>query len=414
MMYGIDVRIILIVAGFILACVAGDPLAVFDAFQKTVGKGEIIGPICTAMGYAFVVRATKCDVAMVNLLMRPLRKAAWLLIPGGCFVGFVTNMAITSQTAAAAALGPVLVPIMLGAGHTRIAAAATLLIGCSVGGNLFNPGEPDIVAIQTSTNAGIGNIINAAFIPNIISLVVAMIALYFVAHKTQSVHAEEQPQQTDDLPKDVRSWLRALLPPLPVVMLLVLQPSLNFIPWLTSRYPQGIYVSMVMIICTTLVLIVHGKEISRIASEFFEGMGYAMAKVISIILAASCFIGGLAALGAIEYLATVFGDNAALAAVASPILTWGLAVLGGSGTAPSVAFSQSMLPALSKVDAAGAVDLGIAGAIGASVGRTMSPVAAVVLFTSTLADVPLPQLVKFVAIPMVLSLLSIVLYGLFS
>lgn len=90
--------------GLALAALAGKPWAVFDAFLKTMGEGKIIGPICSAMGFAFVLKRTGCDRELVKLLLRPIRNVRWLLVPGGCAVGFLTNSAITSQTAAAAAV----------------------------------------------------------------------------------------------------------------------------------------------------------------------------------------------------------------------------------------------------------------------------------------------------------------------
>ena len=91
------------------------------------------------------------------------------------------------------------------------------------------------------------------------------------------------------------------------------------------------------------------------------------------------------------------------------VLTIGLAVLSGSGTAPSVAFSKAVLPSLSAVDVLEAVDLGLLGAIGATFGRTMSPVAAVVIFTSTLTGCSPLQIVKRTGPPLGIGFLAALL-----
>ncbi len=412
---GLDVRLTLILAGLVLASFAGTPWTVFDAFQEAVGKGGIIGPICSAMGFAFVLKATGSDREMVLLLTRPLRRVRWLLVPGGVLIGFITNMAITSQTASAASLGPILVPIMLAAGYRPLAAAATLLVGCSVGGNLFNPGEPDIVAIKAATEVLPAQVINATVVPNLLAVAVAAAVLVFLFGRQ---HGAEQDMRDDN---HKIHYVKALLPPLPVLILLLLQPGLNLVPSIFQVYPSGLHVSMVMLICSFLVMVVDvagtGGVIPRLSDltvEFFQGMGFAFSKVISIILAAACFIGGLKALGVIASLAGLLTSSHAVAAILSPAVTWGIAVLGGSGTAASVAFSQSMLPTLAQIDVLQAVDMGVAGAIGANVGRTMSPVAAVVLFTSALTDVSIPELVKTSAKAMIAALLAVMLYGLFS
>lgn len=416
---GADVRLMLILAGLVISALAQQPWAVFDAFQKAVGRGDIIGPICSAMGFAFVVKKTGCDKDMVRLLMRPLRSLRWALIPGGAAIGFITNMAITSQTAAAAAVGPILVPLLIAAGHSRLAAAATLLVGCSVGGNLFNPGEPDVVAVHVNASVSIMQVLDTVLIPNLLSLVVAVSVLSVLLYRRHDHAAATEPAvESAELDKPV-SVGRALLVPLPVIILLLLQPGLGLAPQLFQRYPNGLHVSTVMLACSFLVMAVTAMRgtkpdrmhFSDLTASFFEGMGFGFTKVISLIIAASCFIAGLEAVGAIATLTSVFRDNLTLAGILSPVLTWGLAVVSGSGTAPSVAFSQAMLPALTTTNTAQAVILGSHGAIGASVGRTMSPVSAIVLFTGTLAEVDSVSLIRLVTWPMLASLVSVIVYG---
>src|ERR1043165_6670605 len=138
---GAEVRLTLFAAGLALATLALTPLTVFDVFFAEMGNGKTIGPICSAMGYAFVLRATGADRAAVQLLLAPARRAWWLLIPGGCLTGFVMNIAITSQTACAAAVAPILVPLMRAAGFPAAIAGATLVLGRSGGGSLYNAGD---------------------------------------------------------------------------------------------------------------------------------------------------------------------------------------------------------------------------------------------------------------------------------
>ena len=418
---GIDIRFVLIAIGLLLASIAMAPWAVFDAFQAAVGNGGIIGPICSAMGYAYVLKATGSDRDMVLLLTRPLRSMRWALVPGGVAIGFITNMAITSQTASAAALGPVLIPIMRSAGYSPLAAAVTLLVGCSVGGNLFNPGEPDIVTIKDVTSVLSADVINVAVVPNLLAVAAATLVLMLTLRPTEIPTDEEA---VDAAPT---SYAKALLPPLPVIALLLLQPGLNLVPPLFTIYPNGVHVSMVMLLSTAIAMTVHmlheggGRvsglrawrtHVTHLTTEFFDGMGYAFAHVISIIIAASCFIAGLTALGVIDAASTLLASNLELARVASPVLTSAMAVVSGSGTAPSVAFSKAMLPGILPVSAAQAIDVGVLGAIGANVGRTMSPVAAVVLFTSALASVSIADLVRLSARAMLAALAAVILYGL--
>ncbi len=421
-----DPRLFLFLGGLVLAAIGGDPLAVFDAFQKTLGAAGIIGPICTAMGYAWVLKQTGADAEMVRLFTQPLKRVSWLLIPGGAAVGFFTNMAITSQTASAAAVGPVLFPIMRAAGYSPVTAAATILVGCSVGGNLFNPAEPDIVAIHAATGLGVSAIMAKVPLPNIAAFVVAVVTLMVMSWAADrkgsaetNIHetATEAPHSEPQTRRDV---VQALLPPLPVVLLFLLQPAYRLVPYLADRYPEGVHISMVMVGCTGIAMIVTAEAGQKwlrhaitLTKSFFEGMGYAFANVISIIIAASCFIAGLEVLGVLSAMSGLMNAYPTVAMISAPLLTWVMAVVGGSGTAPSVAFSKSFLPGIAPTQPDLAVHMGVMAAIGANVGRTTSPVAAVVLFTSTLANVPVPALLRRVAPCMLASVLTTMLIGLF-
>jgi C4-dicarboxylate transporter, DcuC family len=412
-----DVRLVLIVLGVILAWLGGDVFTAFDEIQKALGKGEIIGPICTAMGYAWVLKYCGCDVAMVQRCIRPLRKISWALLPGGCLIGFCTNMAITSQTASAAAVGPILVPLMLAAGYRPVIAGATLLVGCSIGGNLFNPGEPDIVAIVAATGVPASQVLQAAIVPNLLSFAVATAVLWFVHVRTRTEH-----EHSFAIPNDASQypWYFALFPPLPVLVLLALQPALGLIPPLVQRYPDGLHISTLMVVSMILVLLFCGPKSGRTAflnkgiQEFFAGMGYAFTHVISLIIAALCFAGGLKSVGLIQSLSVLIAGYPNVAMVVSPILTMALAVLSGSGTAPSVAFSQAVLPSVVVHGSHQAIQLGIIGAIGASVGRTTSPVSAVMFFTCALVHQPPSALIRVVLWPMAASVLVTILWSLFG
>lgn len=403
----VDVRIVLFCAGLALAALAGKPWAVFDTFLKIMGEGKIIGPICSAMGFAFVLKRTGCDRELVKLLLRPIRNVKWLLVPGGCFVGFLTNSAITSQTAAAAAVGPILLPIMTAAGWHPVIAAATLVLGCSGGGNLLNPGEPDIVTIQASANVPLQTVLDAARLPEFIGFGIAVALFTGLAYRFRAV---EKPPQIAEPNISSVNLLKALLPPLPVIMLLALQPQFNLIPPLFKIYPQGLPVSHVMIFCTILVLIVERKNVSEIGSQFFEGLGYGYTKVISLIIAATCLISGMEEVGLVKAFVSVVADVGFFAKTVSAVVTLALGVLSGSGTAPSVAFSKAVLPHIATENPAGAVDLGVLGAIGATFGRTMSPAAAVVTFASVLADVPVLSIVKQTALPLAVAIVVVILF----
>jgi DcuC family C4-dicarboxylate transporter len=120
------------------------------AAEEVAAEDVFVVPICCAMGFAHVLLLTGCDQHLVHLLIRPLRRVRVLLIPGAVLVGFLVNLPVISQTSTAVAVGTLLVPLMLAARVSPLTTGAACLLGCSLGGELLNPGAPEL---RTVSNA---------------------------------------------------------------------------------------------------------------------------------------------------------------------------------------------------------------------------------------------------------------------
>jgi DcuC family C4-dicarboxylate transporter len=392
----VDVRLVLFGAGLALTLLVGKPLVVFDVFLSEMGNGKTIGPICAAMGYAYVLRATGCDRAMVRLLLTPVKRVRWLLIPGGCAVGFITNIAITSQTAVAAAVGPILVPLMIAAGYTPVVAAATLLLGCSGGGSLYNPGDADLVAIHEASKAPMKLALDAMFLPLLSGFVTAVGVFMAIENRRDRVEAAPAEAPVDEV---AQPWWKALLPPLPVVAIFLMMPGV-FFPALPAPFEKGLPVAHAMLGATIVVLLLCRGDVSQLAKKFCEGLGYAYAHIITLIVTASCFIAGLTEVGLTARFVSLVAGVSWTAKLAAGAITGFLAIVAGTGIGPSVAFSKAVLPTLRDTNLAGALDLGALAAIAATFGRTMSPVSAVVIFCASFGNAKTIELIKHTAIPL--------------
>lgn len=401
----VDVRLVLFGSGLSLAALALKPLVIFEVFLTEMGNGKTIGPICSAMGYAFVLRATGCDRPMVRLLLAPVRRTRWLLIPVGCAVGFITNIAITSQTGAAAAVGPILVPLMLAAGYSPIIAAATLLLGCSGGGALYNPGDADLVAIQDASRAPMKMALDAMFLPLVGGFAAAVGVFSFSAGR-EITATSAPPAEAPTEEETTGQWWKALLPPLPVLSILAMMPGVLFATP-PAPFQKGLPVAHAMVGATILVLVLCRGEVSKHVKTFFEGMGYAYANVISLIVTASCFIAGLAQVGLIDRIVTIVSGVGWTAKLAAGLFPGLLAVVSGTGMGPSIAFSKAVLPALRDTNLTAALDLGALGAIAAGFGRTLSPVSAVVIFCATqFGNSPAIPVIKRLILPVLVGFLT--------
>src|SRR5947209_18879187 len=152
-----DVRLVLLVAALALGAVGSNfaesmagITAVLRTFLTTLSNEQFVVPICTAMGFAHVLRLTGCDQHLVHLLVQPLQRVRGFLIPGAVLVGFVVNIPIISQTSTAVTIGPVLVPLLRAAKLSPLTIGAALLLGASIGGELLNPGAPELQTVARS------------------------------------------------------------------------------------------------------------------------------------------------------------------------------------------------------------------------------------------------------------------------
>ena len=116
-------------------------------FFAGFADAKTVVPICSAMGFAYVLKHTGCDGHLVRLLTGPLCRASALLIPGTVLVGFLVNIPIISQTGTAVAVGTVLLPILAATRVSPITSGAALLLGSSIGGELLNQGAPEYATV---------------------------------------------------------------------------------------------------------------------------------------------------------------------------------------------------------------------------------------------------------------------------
>lgn len=77
----IETRLVLFTAGMVMALLSLEPMAALNAFAANMTKGGLITAICSSMGFAAVISITRCDVHLVSLLLKPLGKIGFWLLP---------------------------------------------------------------------------------------------------------------------------------------------------------------------------------------------------------------------------------------------------------------------------------------------------------------------------------------------
>ena len=414
----------------------------FVEFAKGLTNPSSVVPICSAMGFAYVCKLTGCDAHLVHLLIRPLRHVKWLLVPGGVAVAFFVNSAIVSQTSTVSVVGPVIIPLVLAAGFSRVTAGALLLLGGSMGGELLNPAAVEVAAIKMQTGQEATDIIAHLLPYNLLACGVACLVFWIMAIAYERRRSGEGPESFGvggeesldvaapepgsiaatmsktlaDTSIDRINVFKALVPLVPILLLVVVKKILVRYDWMpaafitsdSNKIGEQAAIATAMLIGVVCAAIAAPRQAGKLPATFFEGAGFAFAHVISIITAATMFAESVRANGLIEKMTTHLKDAPAAVTVASIVIPWAFACVTGTavGTAPLVI--NIILPIAmgggSAGKSAGAISnglrIGSVNAIAAQYGRTSSPVAPVTIMCATLARTRPIDLVKRVFWPL--------------
>ncbi len=422
----VDVRLALLLAAAALGAIGGDLAAVVRKFFLTLTNEQFVVPICCAMGFAYVMRQSACDQHLVHLLVKPLRRVRVLLVPGAVLVGFLVNIPVVSQTSTVVTIGAVLVPLLRAAGLSPLTIGSALLLGCSIGGELLNPGAPEFrticQAISTKDHVVQSTECVVHVFPLLLPHLAVTTALFWVlslrteARYLQEVEASSKPAESGAnsgpvaLPEFRVNLLKALVPLVPITLLFLTGPPLQVITvptgWLVDvDQPSDIVhfdsrlIGAAMLVGVILAAAVGGATAWESARAFFEGAGYAFTHVISVIIAASCFGTGVDAIGLAKQFSAFISYRTSLLIGAAGTIPLAFAWVCGSGMASTQSLFQFFVEPAQALQVS-PLDVGAIVSIASAAGRTMSPVAAVTLMCASLTGTNPFELVRRVALPL--------------
>ncbi|MBR8461379.1 C4-dicarboxylate transporter DcuC [Campylobacter sp. faydin G-140] len=409
-----DTKTTLIGVGLLLCIVAFKPMDALAAFTEYMTKAGLIKAICAAMGFAFVMKFTKCDEHLVTLLTRPLKNIGFALIPMTTILTYLINIAIPSAAGCSAVVGATLIPLLMASGVSPAMAGAAVFAGTF--GGVLSPGSAhniyvtDMVkkSIETYT---IQDVISVQFSSAVIALIIVLITMIVMAvifkdyTKDRNFLAENDEIQIKK--SEIRvNLIYALMPLVPLIILIIGGTDLNKISWLAWT-KMGVAEAMVLGAIITIVATLTNPE--KITKEFFKGMGSAYADVIGIIIAAGVFVAGLKACGAIDVVIEWLKAEQSYVKFGGTFVPFIMGVVTGSGDAAAMAFNQAVT--IHAADLGFAQDkLGMAAAISGALGRSASPLAGAAIVCASLAMVSPIQIAKRTFLGMLFSVVAIAFF----
>ncbi|WP_268224078.1 C4-dicarboxylate transporter DcuC [Sinomicrobium oceani] len=399
--------------------VTGGPF-VFDLFryinssfaETNAGVGLMIMAIGGFVAYIDDIGASE---ALVYLALKPLRLfsrqpylLAVLVIP----IGQLLFVCIPSAAGLGLLLMASVFPILINLGVSRLS-AVSVITSCTAMG--MGPAS----AITASATSIIEKDTVFYFLKDQIPLAVPlsitmMVAYYFVnRYYDKKMKREEIP-----VPKIEKSRLKAplyyaIIPILPLILLILFSQLFDFF-----AVPIELNTTTVMFICLFVALTFElvrkrkPREVLKSMSVFWNGMGNIFKSVVTLIIAADIFSKGLISLGFIDGLVGTsqnLGLGGAGIGIVMTVMIFLASVLMGSGNASFFAFGP-LVPDIAAQLGMKSSAMILPMQFSASMGRTVSPVAGVLIATAEVAEVSPFDIVKRNVIPLGAALIVMILY----
>ena len=387
-------RMVLFASGLAMATLAGSPLAAFDAFAKSMINTGLIQSICSVMGFAYVMKLTKCDQQLVHLLAKGLSKVRPILIPGAVLCTFAVNIALPSAAGCSAAVGAVFIPILIAAGIHPVIAAAAVLGGTF--GSMLNPGNPHNPFVAKIAGAKTMDVIAVHATADIVAVLIGAAMLTIVAYLRKehkgyvaaetAAAAEPGTAAAANLVVEKPNVLHAIVPVIPIVLLILGSSG-------AVAVLKKVDVPHAMLIGTLIGLAVTRYNPTSLTKAFFDGMGSAYGQILGIIIAAGTFVGGMTAIGLVKYFIDFLTHSTSIVKYAATFGPWALAAISGSGDAISFAFNEAVTPHAPSFGLS-TIHVGAANVLAGALGRTMSPVSGACIICASLAGVSPMEVAK--------------------
>lgn len=399
-----ETRLVLLVSGLVMALLSMQPMMAFKQFDKSMTNGSLIIAICSAIGFAAVISYTKCDVHLVRLLTKPLKKMGLLLLPVCMMITSVIATAIPSMAGLSASVAPTMVPILVRAGFRPSMAAAS--VGACMMPAYFNPGVSHNPFIAKLAGMDVMTFIGAHGMMTLglgIASIVLMtiICVIYKDYRPEGFECEFTKNAAAADTEFKVNILYAIAPLVPVVLLVVV-----------SLWVPGVKISVAtaMLIGAMYALAVTRTNPQEATKKFFDGMGKGYANILGIIIAAGVFAAGLRACGVIDLFVQFLTHANEVAKIGGSFGPFILGVLTGSGDAAAFAFNEAVTPHAPQFGMT--IDgLGYLAMMAAGIGRMASPLAGGIILLAGVAMVSPLEIVKRTAPAAFLMLLGLYFFS---
>lgn len=404
-----ETRLVLLGAGLLMCIIAGNPMVMFKAFADNMVLTTLVQTILSVMGFAAVMKITKCDAHLITLLVGMLSKVRGIMIPAAVLVTAFINVSLPSAAGCAAAVGSLLIPLLVSLGvHPAIAASAVM---AGTFGSMMSPGlSHNSYIAEKLMKTDVMQVIAVHWQADVVCIIIAAIGLAVVAYLRKEDRGYVPDADHSVTKLDNPKILYAIIPVIPVFLLVVSavlsgssapewgKQLLDVMPWLKSlSVPSAMLIGIILGIVVTL------SNPSDCIKEFFNGMGSSYAAIMGIIISAGVFVAGMKAIGLVDAFLAILKESESIARWAAAFGPFLLAIITGSGDAATLAFNAAVSPH-AEMFGMTIPNMSSLATLAGALGRTMSPLTGAAIVCAGIAAVSPLEIAKRNAPAMIVSI----------
>ena len=396
--------------------------ALFDLFEVFKGifsyRAAGLGlTIMAVAGFATYMSHIGASQALVRVAVKPVAgiQSSYLMLAICYLVAVFVSLFVTSATGLGLLLMVTMYPVMRNLGISPASSCGVIATS-----QAFEIGPTQTNAIFSAGQSGMDP--TSYFVDYQIWLVAPMLLVTMVLHFFWQRHCDRQEgwdpalhrgehAELDEKGADevaAPTWY-GLLPIIPFVLMM------TFSKLLVTSISVSVEVAMLLSVFIGMLCELLRTRSVRTAfaglSSFLDGMGKVFGPVVALIVCAELFAESLKAIGAIDTLlhsASNAGIGSGLMTLVMVGLIMVAAVIMGSGNAAFLSFS-SLAPAVAAKFGVPAVTMLLPMQLASSIGRTVSPIAAVLIACAGIAKVSPFVVVKRTSVPMAGALVTALL-----
>ncbi len=390
--------------------------AITESFSESnAGVGLLImaiGGFVTFIGHIGASESlVRMAVKPLNLLKNKPHFAAAAVIP----ISQLLFVAIPSAAGLSLLLMASIFPILLSLGVSRLSAVSVITASTAMG---MGPASAITASASEMTGLDAINYFVGYQLPLFIPLSIVVTISYFFVNRyydrknpeTEQVQQEVKPEKES---KSKAPAYYAIIPILPIILLLFFSEMNTLVrTGIVLDTTTAMFISLFISLVFELIRTRSMKTVFQSMKMYWEGMGNIFKTVVTLIIAADIFAQGLLSLGFIEgllFASQNMGLNAIGIGIVMTLLIFLASMLMGSGNAAFFAFGP-LVPNIATKFGVNSALMILPMNFAASLGRTVSPVAGVIIATADIAGVTTIQIVKRNLIPLITALIVMLIY----